>query len=111
MIFGGVTDVLSVEGKSIASTFAGVGVRYYLSPQTPSVFFTGIIGNGVLSEDDESFDDSPNGSGWLLGIGYELFDRVHLLGSYFQADLTDPDDNRFKNDVAAFNFTLDYIWY
>ena len=111
MFLGGVGDALSVGGQDFNSSLAGVGVRIYLSQQVPSIFFTGIIGSSVLSEDGRSFDDSPSGSGWLMGIGYEMLERVHLQGSYFQADVTDPDDNRFKNDIAAFNFTAEYIWY
>ncbi len=109
--FGGVTNALSVSGRGFTTSLAGVGTRVYLTPQQPSIFLTGIVGNSVFSEDGESFDNSPSGSGWLLGIGYEMFKHVQLVGSYLQTDVTDPDDNRFKSDIAAFNLTVEYIWY
>ena len=77
---------------------SAVGVSYFLEPQSPSFFFSGALGIGVISN---TFD-SESGFGFTLGAGYEFARNFIAEITYMYAGL--------DNDLSISNIALTVSW-
>jgi len=109
--FGGKAGSILINDQPAGLAIVGVGGSFYLTELSPSLYLTGLVGGATVGLDDEEDDETDTGDGWLVGIGYEIADRLHLELSHAQADLTDPNNTLNKSTLDSSFLTLNYIWY
>ena len=110
LYLGGKGGAIVMNEEDATVAFSGVGATFYLSPSSPSLYVTGLVGRGSLSlESDKNLE--INGDGWLAGIGYEVTDRLHLELSYGEALLVNVDNEADKYTMESGFATIQYIWY
>ena len=108
---GGKGGSILVNEHEVSLAIGGIGASLYLTELSPSLYLTGLVGNATLALDGEEDIDNDSGDGWLVGIGYEVSDRLHLELSHAQADLTDPNNSADTSTLESSFLTLQYIWY
>lgn len=108
---GGKGGKVLVNDEAASLAIAGVGGSFYLTELSPSLYLTGLVGSASISLDEEEADQGDSGDGWLVGIGFEVAERLHLELSHAQADLTDPDNTAITSTLESSFLTLQYIWY
>lgn len=109
--FGGKGGSILINDEAASLAIAGIGGSFYLSELSPSLYLTGLVGGAAVSLDEEKADQGDSGDGWLVGIGYEVAERLHLELSHAQAELTDPDNTAITSTLESSFVTLQYVWY
>jgi len=82
---GGKAGSVLINDQPGSLAIAGVGGSFYLTELSPSLYLTGLVGGATVGLDEEEEDDPDSGDGWLVGIGFEIADRLHLELSHAQA--------------------------
>lgn len=111
---GGKTGTVTFNDFEGTLSIAGVGATVYLSETSPSLYVTGLIGQGSIStnlSEQEDRDLRDTGPGWLAGIGYEVTNRLHLEFNYGRAELVDPNNNQNTSAMETALASINYIWY
>lgn len=108
---GGKGGSALVNGHAATVTITGAGGTIYWSDSAPSLYLTGIIGQGSLSLRDQDGEFADSGTGWLAGVGYEVSKGLHLELSHARADLVDPQNDANKSAMTATYATIKYVWY
>lgn len=94
------------EGVDFSEGITGIGMSYYLQPETESLYFNLGVGEGHLSGLDRDFDKDQYGSAFSFGLGYEAARHHSLEMNVINIDLDDTD-----YESTAFHFTYNYIFY
>jgi len=102
---------LLIDDRNASLAISGLGVSMYLNEQSPSLYVTGLIGSAAMAMENEHEDFHDTGEGWLVGVGYELTDRLHLELSHARADLRDQTITANKSTMESSFLTLQYNWY
>jgi len=108
---GGKGGSISINDVNASFAVAGIGGSFYLNELSPSLYLTGLVGGASLEIDGETENMSDSGDGWLVGVGYEITDRLHLELSHAQADLTDPINTTDTSKLTSSFLTLQYTLY
>jgi len=108
---GGKGGAVQINGNDASLAIGGIGASFYLTEVSPSLYLTGLVGGASLAVDGEKDEDADSGDGWLVGVGYELSDRLHLELSHARADLQDPNNTTDTSTLESSFLTLNYIWY
>lgn len=108
---GGKSGSILVNNRDAAVAIVGIGGSLYLTEISPSLYVTGLIGRAAMEIDGEEENTSDTGDSWLIGVGYEVTDHLHLELSHAQADLTDPINTADISTLASSFVTLQYNWY
>ena len=109
-----VPEIASVETVYVQG-ISGLGISYFLAPQIPSIYFTGLFGMGYVlrhiggSGDYGNFGFDLN-MGLQGGIGYEFSHgkTVELQSMY--AGFSDAEPGGIDDDMYVFNLTLSFNW-
>jgi len=109
---GGKGGAILIGDREASFAISGVGGSVYFSEQAPSLYVTGLVGASSLSFNENKDELNDEGSGWLVGVGYEVVDRLHLELSYANADLEHSENNNEEtSDISATFLTVQYNWY
>lgn len=83
----------------------GVGVNYYLSPESDTYLMAaaGVGGFSEVSSDSKMND----GKAFLLGVGYEIYPHIHAEATYLATRI----DDDVKVNTDSLQLTLNYYWY
>jgi opacity protein-like surface antigen len=81
----------------------GLGGAYYLKPEGPSFYFTGLIGFSSLTNISEA-SSSETGSGMGIGAGYEFSNHYSVEANYVFGSIEGLDVSgiRFTFNALAF---------
>lgn len=107
----------SIHEANFLQGITGLGVTYFLEPQAPSFFFSGLGGVaeiwGPLGH-NEAFDVA---AGYQIGAGYEFIKSLSVEVTYMKAVVTSGDDDRdlanmeFDQSISNLAISLNWIWY
>lgn len=109
--FGFKTGSILLDEQKASIGVGGIGGSLYLTELSPSLYLTGLIGVASVALDEEEKDQSDSGDAWLVGIGYEVAERLQLELSHAQAELTDPNNTANASTLNSSFLTLQYVWY
>jgi len=108
---GGKGGRVLINEQAASLAIAGIGGSFYSTEFSPSLYLTGLIGGASVTLNEEEADQGGSGDGWLVGIGYEVAERLHLELSHAQADLTNLDNTSITSSLESSFLTLQYVWY
>jgi hypothetical protein len=91
----------------------GIAVSYFLSPQAPSVLFSGTLGLGYLSESNGS-TETETGFGLEGAVGFELTRSLVAEIAFMHASLASETDvstgTPIEVDLRGSNLTFTLSW-
>lgn len=89
------------EHRTYGNCITALGINYY-----PSSKWYGMaaVGQGQLSDIGEDDSRAEKGWGFLVGVGYELFEHVHLEASYVATRV--DDDIKLSSDTLHVTVSL-----
>jgi len=103
--------LVNIDNQEASISIGGFGASVYLSEHSPSLYVTGLIGGASITIDEEKDKFDDEGPAWLVGIGYELTERVQLELSHARAELTNIVEETNTSSLASTFVTLQYNWY
>ena len=100
-----------IDQRDASLAIVGFGGTVYFNESSPSLYATGMFGTGSVGFADEAAELNDVGRSWLLGVGYEITDRLHLELSHARAVLQDPNNQSNESTLQSSFLTASYVWY
>lgn len=86
-----------------SSTLNGLGLTYYFSPASGGGYLESSLGFGLLSTTNSDDSETEPGTGYLIGVGYDVTRHFQfgLAYSSVSADDSEVRDLRFRSTSIA----------
>ena len=108
---GGRGGSVVIDNREASLAVVGFGATVYFNESSPSIYATGMFGSASIGFADEEPEFNDVGKSWMIGVGYEVTDRLHLELSHAQAVLQDPNNAANESTLQSSFITASYVWY
>ena len=104
--------ILDDKKRMIVSGINGLGISYYFNKTAPSPYIMGGIGISIWRAEFEPDIDDLEGTGFIIGGGYEYKSRFSIEGHFSWANASkEISETDYKAKFFSINITLNVIGY